>query len=326
MLYLENCPFPPGSGVARLCEPFRGDETRPSRELSRITWLVAAAGLQRNQLAWLLVNLLVPWDFFFAHRLNGWKERLRTRLPAWLDVWYELEALNSLANYAYLNPSTVMPEIVAETPPAVTVFAGQDLGHPLLPDDVRVRNSFQLEQLGSVVIISGSNMSGKSTFLRTLGTNLCLAFAGGTVCAAALSTVPCRLFTCIQVQDSVTDGISYFYAEVRRLKALLQGLGAEHPLPLFFLIDEIFRGTNNRERLIGTRAYVRALASGYGVGIISTHDLELVKLADRESGLDNFHFREEVVDGRMVFDFQLRHGPCPTTNALQIMQMEGLPV
>jgi DNA mismatch repair ATPase MutS len=141
-----------------------------------------------------------------------------------------------------------------------------------------------------------------------------------------LQTGLLRLFTCIKVSDSVTDGISYFYAEVRRLKALLRACEAEEPLPLCFLIDEIFRGTNNRERLIGSRAFIHALARGHGVGVISTHDLELVTLADTVPSIRNYHFREEVHDGRMVFDYQLRPGPCPTTNALQIMQMEGLPI
>ena len=169
-------------------------------------------------------------------------------------------------------------------------------------------------------------MSGKSTFLRTLGINLVLAYAGGPVCAQAFRTQLFRPFTCIQVADSVNDGISYFYAEVRRLKALLNALQADHPLPLFFLIDEIFRGTNNRERLQGSRAFIRTLAQSQGVGLISTHDLELVHLADEVPLIENFHFRETIEDGRMVFDYKLHDGPCPTTNALTIMKMEGLPV
>ena len=153
---------------------------------------------------------------------------------------------------------------------------------------------------------------------------------------ASLRTNPVRLFTCIQVSDSLSDGISYFYAEVRRLKALLQAMQEESDYPVFFMIDEIYRGTNNRERRIGSQAYIRALAGYCGVGLVSTHDLELVKLADQEpsgGALDrsranilNYHFREEVIAERMVFDFRLRPGPCPTTNALRIMALEGLPV
>ena len=169
-------------------------------------------------------------------------------------------------------------------------------------------------------------MSGKSTFLRTLGVNLRLAYVGGPVDATALNMIPLRLFTCIQISDSLSNGISYFYAEVQRLKKLLEALEKEDTYPLFFLIDEIFRGTNNRERRIGSRAYVQSLIQGRGVGVISTHDLELVKLADEVPGIRNFHFREDVQAERMVFDYHLRPGPCPTTNALKIMQLEGLPV
>jgi DNA mismatch repair ATPase MutS len=124
----------------------------------------------------------------------------------------------------------------------------------------------------------------------------------------------------------VQDGLSYFYAEVKRLQALLAATKVEDPLPVLFLIDEIFRGTNSRERLIGSRSYIRELAKGSSVGLIATHDLELIKLADEIEGVTNLHFREEVYDGRMVFDYRLRPGPCPTTNALTIMRLEGLPV
>jgi DNA mismatch repair ATPase MutS len=206
------------------------------------------------------------------------------------------------------------------------VLRACSLGHPLLPPEECVCNDFTFAHLGEIALITGSNMSGKSTFLRTLGVNLCLAYAGAPVNASVLQTRLLRLFTCIKVSDSVTDGISYFYAEVRRLKALLRACEAEESIPLCFLIDEIFRGTNNRERLIGSRAYIHALARGRGVGVISTHDLELVTLADTIPRMRNYHFREEIHDGRMIFDYQLRPGPCPTTNALQIMHMEGLPI
>ncbi|KAA3664080.1 MAG: hypothetical protein DWQ04_07515 [Chloroflexi bacterium] len=130
----------------------------------------------------------------------------------------------------------------------------------------------------------------------------------------------------MRVDESVVDGFSVFYAEVQRLQALLGALHVKDKRPLCFLIDEIFRGTNNRERLIGSRAYIRALAKGCGVGLIATHDLELVQLAEEIPTLRNMHFRDDVENGRMIFDFLLREGPCPTTNALKIMQQAGLPV
>jgi DNA mismatch repair ATPase MutS len=155
---------------------------------------------------------------------------------------------------------------------------------------------------------------------------MALAYAGGVVNAATLTVSPFRLFTSIRVTDSVVDGISYFYAEVKRLRALLDALDEPEAAPLLCLIDEIFRGTNNRERLIGSQAYIRALGERGATGLVSTHDLELIHLAETLPGVRNHHFRESVADGRMHFDFTLRPGPSPTTNALVIMAMEGLPV
>jgi len=327
LYFLERHSYTPGSRLERLCSPFYQEKESPSRLLRSIARIVSAASLKNNLLIWLPLNLLTPWDFFFAHRLSLAKEALKDHLPLWLDAWYELEASISLANFAALNPAYAFPEILPHMPPAgAAVFQGEGLGHPMIRRDRRVVNDFSLSHLGEIGLFTGSNMSGKSTFLRTLGVNLVLAFAGAPVCADRMQTLPFRIFTCIQVSDSLNDGISYFYAEVKRLKELLDALQANHPAPLFFLIDEIFRGTNNREREQGSRAYVKALTGGRGVGAISTHDLELVNLAKEQPDIHNFHFQEEIQDGRMVFDYKLRPGPSPTTNALKIMELEGLPV
>jgi hypothetical protein len=325
--YLERFPYSSASELAKLCEPFTSPTKRPSSFLRRIVWITTAASLGNNMFLAFFFNAVLPWNFIFAHLLNRYKKALNHTLPIWLDTWYELEALSSLANFAYLNPAYTFPEITAEKQePGQTVLDARAIGHPLIPEGVKVRNDYSIHDLGEISLITGSNMSGKSTFLRTMGVNLCLAYTGGPVDADYLQTVLFRLFTVIQVSDSLSNGISYFYAEVRRLKALLEALGAEEEYPLFFLIDEIFRGTNNRERRIGSQAYIRALGHSRGSGVISTHDLELVRLADEIPAITNYHFREEIIGGRMVFDFKLRSGPSPTTNALKIMQMEGLPV
>ena len=324
LIYLESFPYSRTPHLAKLCEPYWRAADRPSASLRQIVRIAGAAGVQQSHLLGFLVNILVPWDLFFADRLNRYKASAKATLPAWIHTWYDLEALCALATHGYLNPDNTFPEIVS--PDDGPVLQARGLGHPLLPVAERVHNDFGFDAAGEIALITGSNMSGKSTFLRTLGVNLCLAYAGSAVQAEELRTVPLRLFTCIQVADSVTDGISYFYAEVRRLKALLAALNAEDEAPLLYLIDEIFRGTNNHERLVGSRAYIKSLAKGRGVGAISTHDLELIGMADDVPGIHNFHFREEISDGRMVFDYRLRPGPCPTTNALKIMHMAGLPV
>jgi hypothetical protein len=324
---LERSSYHHTPHLKTLCAPFLDDRHRPSIYLRRITRVLAAMGVRGNPIAWFALNALLPWDFFFTRRLNKHKAELAQYAPIWMDVWFDLEALSSLANLAYLNPGYTFPDFLTGAhpePPAV--FDAQRLGHPLIRDDEKVCNDFVIAELGGVTIVTGSNMAGKSVFLKTVGANLALAYAGGAVNAQSLRTSLFRLFTSIQVTDSVTDGISYFYAEVKRLKALLSELEGDHSLPLFFFIDEIFRGTNNRERLLGSLAYIHTLVDKHGVGLIATHDLELTKLADQIPEIRNLHFRDAVLDGRMVFDYTLRAGPCPTTNALKIMEMEGLPV
>lgn len=341
-VFLETYPYGTHERVKTLCAPFfEIGEQRPSALVKRISRLASMTTIEKNRALCLVVNALIPWDAYVAYRLQGEKAIAAKLLPSWLETWCELEALSSFATFAYLNPGYTFPDVSvgADTLSGHPVrgtgnevisrsmcFEAGGLGHPLIPFEQRVVNDIAMRDPGEVMIVTGSNMSGKSTFLRTLGVNLCLAYAGGPVSACRLNTSLFRVFTCIKVSDSVTDGFSYFYAEVRRLKALLTAVEQETPIPLFFLIDEIFRGTNNRERQIGSRAYVQALAGRNCMGAISTHDLELVKLADTLPHVVNYHFREDVLDGRMVFDYTLRPGPSPTTNALEIMRMAGLPV
>ena len=321
---LEIYPFTSGGELARICTPLRSGKERPSMILRRIERIASAASIHGNPFLSLVLNILMPWDLFFAYQLEQFKIRLQLVLPGWLEAWYEMEALSSLAEFSYQNPSYTFPTL--NKIDAEPVFEAQSLGHPLIPYPTRVTNDFRLEHLGDVILITGSNMSGKSTFLRTVGANLVLAFCGSVTAADRLATLPFRLFASMNVSDSLSDGISYFYAEVRRLRELLEALQDRQAAPLFYLIDEIFRGTNNRERRTGSEAYLHALAGGWGVGLISTHDLELVNLEDEISRLKNYHFREDVEDDRMVFDFRLRPGPSPTTNALRIMALAGLPV
>ena len=185
-------------------------------------------------------------------------------------------------------------------------------------------------QSGSLLLLTGSNMSGKSTLLRSIGLDTVLALAGGAVHARSLSLSPCRVMTSIRVIDALDEGVSSFYAEVRRLRAILEAIdaadaGGSEPAVLY-LVDEILRGTNTRERLIASRFIVARLAKGRALGVVTSHDLALTELEGHVPGLSNAHFREEVADGRMTFDYLLRPGPVPTTNALAILRLEGIDV
>lgn len=319
--HLETFRYGERPELRKLSAPFLDTARRPTRQLRVIRWLLVAASLRSNVILWFPLNLFVPLDLLVAWGLDRLRSRLEMLLPQWLDVWFELEALSALATYADLHPNAVFPAVDEDA-----TFDGAGLGHPLIREDVKVRNDFVLSGSGKVVIITGSNMSGKSSFLRTLGLALSMTYAGGVVDAASLRVSAFRLFTCIRVSDSVIEGYSYFYAEVRRLKLLLEALDGKSPHPLFFLIDEIFKGTNNRERLIGSRSYIRALAGQHGLGLISTHDLELAQLENDLPGVSNMHFQDQFTDGRLVFDYKLREGTSPTTNALKIMSLAGLPI
>lgn len=325
LLYLERTPHMQRGEMSVICEPVHRAGMRPSGAVRSLARIARGAGMQHNVFAWVILNTLAPWNLFFYDRLNRYRRYLREILPSWLDSVYEVEALSALAQYAWLNPHYTFPEVDAPAP-GHPLFEAVQAGHPLLRDTARVGNDFVLHAPGDIALVTGSNMSGKSTFLRTVGANLVLAWCGSVVTAASLRTVTMRLFSSMSVSDSVIDGISFFYAEVRRLKLLLTEARTPNPLPLFFLIDEIFRGTNNRERLIGSRAFIRALAATNAAGLVSTHDLELVHLEEEIPSIVNYHFREDIEHGRMVFEYKIHRGPCPTTNALRIMEIEGLPV
>ncbi|VAW32978.1 MutS-related protein, family 1 [hydrothermal vent metagenome] len=310
--------------VQQLCQPFLTAGERPSAHIKKIQRVVTGVGLRENWLLGFLLNALLPWDIYFAYRLGQCRADLSDKLPHWLDIWFELEATSSLATFATLNLGEwVWPTFEAANCPK---FSATALGHPLILSDQRVCNDVRLDKNQAIYLITGSNMAGKSSFLRAVGVNLVLAYAGGPAVAQAFTVSWLRLFATIRIADSLNDGFSFFYAEVRRLSQLLTALNEEGERPLLFLIDEIFRGTNNRERLIGSRAYIHALAQGNGLGAIATHDLELVQLAEAAPKIQNVHFRDEVLNGRMIFDYRLHPGPCPTTNALKIMQLAGLPI
>jgi hypothetical protein len=320
---LETYPLDEKTALASFCSPFRNPEKLPSKRIMRLKWITAAIGLRSNPILGLLINIVLPWDFLFAFLADRERADASIDFPIWLDSWYRLEAMSSLANLSYLNTNYSFPEI---NPTSTHVFLAKGLGHPLIPPNAKVCNDFALPELGQVMIITGSNMSGKSTLLKTIGVNLCLAFAGGPVNATILRTLPFRLHTCMRISDSITDGFSYFYAEVKCLRGLLESLYANETIPLLYLIDEIFRGTNNREREIGSQAFVQALINRKGIGLIATHDLGLASLAQFSAAVQNYHFRDTVIERQLHFDYKIYPGPCLTSNALKIMALEGLPV
>jgi hypothetical protein len=324
---LEQSKFSNQPAIFQVCHALLTQKNRPTHSLRQLSRICQGLSVKAHPLIHLGLNALVPWDLWFVGKLDRLITRLRTTLPEWLDTIGILDAASALARFAYLNPDYRWPQLEApNTDPDKRGLTARGLGHPLIARSQRITNDLELRGEGHILLVTGSNMSGKSTFLRTVGINLCLAQAGGPVCATAFSWTWLRLYCCIRVTDALDEGLSYFYAEVKRLKVILDAVRNTNHHPVLFLIDEIYRGTNNRERLAGSEAFIHALQQSRGLGMISTHDLELTGLASGNGHVRNAHFQETVEEGALHFDYQLRPGPCPTTNALRIMAQEGLPV
>ena len=323
---LESYPYPKNSDIINLCSCYFNLPQKPSALLSKIESSVSVLRMRKgNPFIWTIIRGFFPIDYFYTNKVNQLKDEVAGNLPEWLSTFYFIDALNALANFSYLNPDYTFPEISSETQDG-KIINSEQLGHPLIRAEKKITNDFTFLDSGKIVILTGSNMSGKSTFLRALGINILLAYAGAPVNAKSMNLPLLKIFTCIKVSDSVIDGISYFYAEVKRLKTLLDLIEEKNHLPIFFLIDEIFRGTNNIERLKGSRAFIKSLSKADVIGAIATHDLELIRLSDEINNIKNYHFKEDIKNDKMIFDYKIQKGPCPTTNALKIMSMEGLPV
>lgn len=293
---------------------------RPSRQVQKMDTILGFLGTQTNPILHFVLNAILPWtvvSVFFIERL---RKKVERDLPACLDELAEFEVLGSLLVFDRYQTS-VYPSLRGGQG-----LVCRQIFHPLLDRRKAVANDFEFPGGKTLGLLTGSNMSGKSTFLRTLGINQTLANMGAPVFADSMETRPMVVESCIEVSDSLRDGYSYFYAEVRRLKDILTA--ASSGAPVLYLVDEIFRGTNNRERQIGSRAVIQSLARAQGaVGFVSTHDLELTALEQTCSSVLNLHFREDInSEGKMVFHYHLNAGPSPTTNALRIMAAEGIDV
>jgi DNA mismatch repair ATPase MutS len=307
-------------GLVGLQDAVRSAGTPPSRRIAQLQRLVNLLDAHRNQV-FALVSFVLLWRTNFALAIESWRAESGSAVPRWLAAIGELEALLALASHAYEHPGDPFPELV-DGPPR---FDGTALGHPLLPADRCVRNAVALDDRRRVLIVSGSNMSGKSTLLRTVGVNVVLALAGAPVRAERLVLTPLAVGAAIRITDSLQEGTSRFYAEVKRLSQIVTiGRG---PLPLVFLLDEILSGTNSHDRAIGAEAIVRSLAGRGALGLVTTHDLALARIADTLGApAANVHFEDHLEDGRMCFDYTMRPGVVTKSNALALMRAVGLEV
>jgi hypothetical protein len=307
--------------LAALSIRLRASGSPASVEIHRLARLVSMLDARQNGAFRTIIGPALLWDIHWVAAIEVWQKRAGRYAREWLEALGSFEALTSLATFMFEHPSYAVPEI-ADVPLA---FEAQALSHPLLDDTRRVSNDVALPGAGSSLLVTGSNMSGKSTLLRSIGIAAVLAMAGAPVCASRLRVSHCAVRTSMRVSDSLRDGISRFYAELLKLKGVVES--ARAGLPVLFLLDEILHGTNSRERHIGARSILRTLVDLKTTGAVSTHDLALAELEQTMGGsVRNVHFEEQVVGNDMTFDYKLREGVVRSGNALRWMRLVGLEV
>lgn len=294
---------------------------RPASEaVGQLAQLTEGLNYRRNPYFFLIFGVATLWDVQYLFRLEAWKKRHGSDIAHWLKALGELEALNSLAGFAYAHPTYATPDI-ADGQLTLDITAA---AHPLLPPGRSVANSLVLSGSGQTVLITGSNMSGKSTFLRTVGANVVLALAGAVVSAKAFGCSPVRVFTSMRTQDSLEESTSSFYAELKRLQTLIGLSKQAESIPTMYFLDEILKGTNSADRHRGAEALIRQLHRTSASGFVSTHDLELGQLGDADGFVRNFHFQSDLHNGELTFDYKLRDGICESFNASQLMRAIGI--
>ncbi|NTW03281.1 MAG: DNA mismatch repair protein MutS [Oscillochloris sp.] len=304
-----------------------GGGMRADQQLRRLSLIAGGAALNRS-LLYPALQFGLLWSFHVVALAEGWRQVAGAHVGPWLAALGDCEALGALATLCHDHPTWQFPTVSADEPPRILA---RKLGHPLLPPDSCVTNDVIVGPPGSVLLITGSNMAGKSTLLRAIGVNIALAQAGGPVCADELRLPPVTLATSMRVQDSLAQGVSFFMAELRRLKAIVDcatNRQAEDAL-VCFILDEILHGTNSAERLVAARRVIAYLVGQGAIGVVSTHDLALATAPTLADMVQLAHVTEHVMDGpdgpEMRFDYVLRPGIATTTNALRLMAMVGLP-
>ena len=300
----------------------------PAEALRRLFRLVELSNVRYNPQVHYALNLLTLWDIHVLVRLERWKNRHGTALRGWMRALGRTDALSALAGLAHAHPDWAFPEIADGQPDGSPRLEARELGHPLLAPEIAIRNDVSLGPPGSLLLVTGSNMSGKSTLLRAIGANVILAGAGGPVCAEMMALPVADLRTSMRIRDSLEEGISYFMAELKRLKAVCDAASEANERPVLYLLDEILQGTNTAERQIAARRILRHLLDQRAIGAVTTHDLTLADAEDLKEQAVLVHFREslEASEGGppIAFDYQLRPGLATSTNALRLMEIMGL--
>ena len=288
-----------------------------ARSLRRLAALADHAHTRHNLIFLLLANAFFLSDLHFAHRIAHWQEKAAAHLGDWLAVWAETEVLLSLSTVGLVREMYAFPELLEDASPRLEA---KNLTHLLIPEEKAVPND--IDATAGTRIITGSNMSGKTTYLRTVASACVLAYAGAPVPGERLCLSPLHIFTSIRVTDDAAHGLSTFYAEILRIKSMMAF--KEKSLPMLIVIDEIFKGTNSADRLIGVREAISRLTGADFITLVSTHDFELCEIESDAAPVTNWHFEESYEDDKLLFDYKIKEGRCTTRNAQYLLKMAGI--
>ena len=305
--------------LSDISRKINGSTPSASAAVNKLEKLIEGFDSRLNIIVGFVLNGLILWDYQCISRLEGWKSEYRDVFSGWLEMLGEVDAFISLGNYACNNPGYTYPVLSDNG----TLLSARSLGHPLINGEKRVCNDFTIEHKGTVCIISGANMSGKSTFLRTVAVNYILASVGAPVCASEMTFTPMMLFTSMRTTDSLSGNESYFYAELKRLKLLKARI--EEREPVLFILDEILKGTNSADKSLGSRLFIKRIVELGGTGLIATHDTSLGEMESEFPGrVINRCFEIEIEGESMRFDYKLQNGITHRMNASILMKQMGI--
>ncbi|MDZ4809884.1 MAG: hypothetical protein SGI96_16705 [Bacteroidota bacterium] len=307
------------SFLQQLKNEFDHHPVKASKKIKGLTRILERLDLRLNFVVFIPLNTFLFWDLQQVFALEKWKDNNKQNISHWFKGLAEMEAVVSIGNLAFNHPAWTFPVISNEE----AVFESETLGHPLIPVEKRINNSFSTKGVNQLNLVTGSNMAGKSTFLRSIGINMVLAMAGAPVCASQLTLSPMKVMSSMRISDNLEESTSTFYAELKKLKEIIEAVNQNEKV--FLLLDEILRGTNSADRHTGSKALIKQLIHHQAAGVLATHDLELAKLCDEYPGnIQNYHFDVQVANDELFFDYKLKRGICQSMNASILMKKIGI--
>lgn len=316
--WLESAEFS-SAYLKKLQQSIKGHSASASKEISSLKKILDAFDLRSSIAGLLFLNPFLLWDVRQMIALNQWRQRNENLVKGWFAAIAEMEVLHSLSTLHFNRPRWCFPHFV----PTHFTLEGKNIGHPLLPENQRVSNDFSMEGLPGIGLITGSNMAGKSTFLRSIGVNIVLGQIGSVVCATQFFFSPVHLLSSMRIADNLAENTSTFYAELKKLRTIIESVKAHQRV--FILLDEILRGTNSYDRHKGAAALIKQLIKENAVALIATHDVELAQLETVDpDAVSNYHFDVQIEGEELYFDYKLKKGVCRSLNASLLMKKIGI--